>query len=768
MTSLGSHSHHEHQQDQGPQGNVGGVGVGVIRQSASAIITTARQGQCGQGHASPPSAATPLSAGSGTGAASPAAVVAADSNPYQFITLNQSPRQRTSRNYVLKLRQQPKHSRMCGFGEKVDRRPLDPPPIIQLEIKNTSFADENSYLYNPYYFMYASLIAPEGEEELHLLRDGKTRSTTGSIVSSLYRLKDLDNKDGAFFVFPDLSVRMEGTYRLKFSLFEIINTEIYHCTSICSDIFNVYPAKKFPGMEESTFLSRTFAEQGLKIRIRKELRMRKGRGKKGNNDGDDSGDGGKKRSRKKSRRGSAGSDNGSESGYSDEGRPEAAQKRRTGNSGSSKDGKGGYPQGYSGYDRFDPSRPMGGMGRPDPRHYGHMGHEHQYPHYGPMGLPPKGWHGHGDPYQGGISPHGYPPMHYDPNAPPYPPPPTAGTASGPPGPEQEGGGYPLGYNPNQRPGYPPPHMYGGRELDGQMMDWHHREYRHPGYGPPLVPYMGGGGHYEDPNARPPAPPAGPGQPPGEHPSMPPLGASNSYYDHHPGSSANHGDYKAEPGHPPKYPPPSNYGHDPSFHIPGPHVPGGSSGADPSAGRPISPSQHPNPHGEHGAHGMDKSYGGPPPHGQVPHQGYYLPYPPPNMGPNGMPYYPSNTAGPTGARGTAPGDASEAAQPVPGHGSPKPTGQDEGQPGNYLQGPSPGGPPATTAQSTQRLSVPEGGGSALSIASPSQQSQQGQQTASSPGGGAEQASLQGSSQQQPTSTTPSTSLPPSRGSDGGWL
>ncbi|RKO87244.1 velvet factor [Blyttiomyces helicus] len=123
--------------------------------------------------------------------------------------------------------------------------------------------------------MYASLISPDSEEELHLLRDGKTRSTTGSIVSSLYRLKDLDNKDGAFFVFPDLSVRMEGSYRLKFSLFEIINTEIYYCTCIYSDPFNVYPAKKFPGMEESTFLSRTFAEQGLKIRIRKELRMRK-------------------------------------------------------------------------------------------------------------------------------------------------------------------------------------------------------------------------------------------------------------------------------------------------------------------------------------------------------------------------------------------------------------------------------------------------------------------------------------------------------------
>ena len=70
--------------------------------------------------------------------------------------------------------------------------------------------------------MYASLVAPDTDEELHLLRDGKTRSTTGSVVSSLYHLKDIDNSDAGFFVFPDLSVRMEGTYRLKLSLFEII------------------------------------------------------------------------------------------------------------------------------------------------------------------------------------------------------------------------------------------------------------------------------------------------------------------------------------------------------------------------------------------------------------------------------------------------------------------------------------------------------------------------------------------------------------------
>ncbi|CAH1762037.1 5566_t:CDS:10, partial [Entrophospora sp. SA101] len=180
-------------------------------------------------------------------------------------------------NYELILRQQPKQSRMCGIGEKADRRPIDPPPIIQLKVYDSCLTqpENSSFLQNPYYFMYASLVAPDTDEELHLLRDGKTRSTTGSVVSSLYHLKDTDNSDAGFFVFPDLSVRMEGTYRLKLSLFEIIGYEIYHCKSIFSDVFIVYSAKRFPGMEESTFLSRSFADQGLKIRIRKEIRIRR-------------------------------------------------------------------------------------------------------------------------------------------------------------------------------------------------------------------------------------------------------------------------------------------------------------------------------------------------------------------------------------------------------------------------------------------------------------------------------------------------------------
>jgi Velvet factor len=60
-----------------------------------------------------------------------------------------------------------------------------------------------------------------------------SNSLAGTSVSSLYRLKDQDNTgtsifcyntkrlDGGFFVFGDLSVRMEGQFRLRFYLFEV-------------------------------------------------------------------------------------------------------------------------------------------------------------------------------------------------------------------------------------------------------------------------------------------------------------------------------------------------------------------------------------------------------------------------------------------------------------------------------------------------------------------------------------------------------------------
>ena len=102
-----------------------------------------------------------------------------------------------------------------------------------------------------------------------------------------------------YFIFPDLSVRHEGQYRLTFVLFEALkdpqdadlnspNNEVagshYHnrC-EVQTAAFHVYSAKKFPGLTESTLLSRVVADQGCRVRIRRDVRMRR-RGSKDDKD----------------------------------------------------------------------------------------------------------------------------------------------------------------------------------------------------------------------------------------------------------------------------------------------------------------------------------------------------------------------------------------------------------------------------------------------------------------------------------------------------
>lgn len=52
---------------------------------------------------------------------------------------------------------------------------------------------------------------------------------------------------------------------------QTLNTASAPVLASCfSDVFQVYSAKKFPGVIESTHLSKCFATQGIKIPIRKD------------------------------------------------------------------------------------------------------------------------------------------------------------------------------------------------------------------------------------------------------------------------------------------------------------------------------------------------------------------------------------------------------------------------------------------------------------------------------------------------------------------
>ncbi|CAG8540153.1 4335_t:CDS:2 [Paraglomus occultum] len=208
--------------------------------------------------------------------------------------------QQPPRIYRLEVAQQPIRARMCGFGEK-DRRPIDPPPVLRLIVTTpdgkpipVSSVDHSMFA------VHAGLWSNNRKKERNLVINPSsmaahstgtsssvlswsptcTRNLMGSLTSSAYCLFNDHGQRGIYFIFHDLSVRTEGTFTLKFQFADI--SQLIRCgghqsqvrveAEVFSESFTVYAAKKFPGMTESTDLSKAFAKQGIKIPIRKERR----------------------------------------------------------------------------------------------------------------------------------------------------------------------------------------------------------------------------------------------------------------------------------------------------------------------------------------------------------------------------------------------------------------------------------------------------------------------------------------------------------------
>ncbi|KAG1436725.1 hypothetical protein G6F56_013434 [Rhizopus delemar] len=137
---------------------------------------------------------------------------------------------------MLEMIQNPKRARSCGFGEK-DRRPIDPPPILQLFIEEANgelvnaIEDEDIF----HSVVQCDLYSEDGKEHrgsvynpstthddssggivLSFEDPQPTRSLMGALVSNAYQLNDENEQPGVFFIFQDLSVRVSGTFCLKF------------------------------------------------------------------------------------------------------------------------------------------------------------------------------------------------------------------------------------------------------------------------------------------------------------------------------------------------------------------------------------------------------------------------------------------------------------------------------------------------------------------------------------------------------------------------
>jgi Velvet factor len=224
--------------------------------------------------------------------------------------------------YTLNVKQQPERARACGAGARgefllsrptcgtctdmipacADRRPVDPPPVVELRI----FEGENTKTditlsYNANFFLFATLEVARPIANGRMHPSPAIPVLTGCPVAGANYLDR--PSPAAYFLFPDLSVRHEGWYRLSFNLYEATkdaedfdvdrsarnaDLEVLNPTpgpksqesmawrlEVKSTPFQVYSAKKFPGLSESTEMSRIVADQGCRVRIRRDIRMRK-------------------------------------------------------------------------------------------------------------------------------------------------------------------------------------------------------------------------------------------------------------------------------------------------------------------------------------------------------------------------------------------------------------------------------------------------------------------------------------------------------------
>jgi len=176
-----------------------------------------------------------------------------------------------SEQCTLIVRQQPLEALVNIEGKEKSRKPIDPPPIVEVVVKNPTDPGKQ-WQHSPYIFLTVALL--QHGQIMQPPPGTMIGPLMGTLASSLHRLKDSDNVDKGFGVFADITVCTMGTFQLRFSLFELQSsgTVAVFLGSVDSYEFNVVAAKDFKGMTESSVLSRSFSDQGVRLRLRKEPR----------------------------------------------------------------------------------------------------------------------------------------------------------------------------------------------------------------------------------------------------------------------------------------------------------------------------------------------------------------------------------------------------------------------------------------------------------------------------------------------------------------
>lgn len=181
-----------------------------------------------------------------------------------------------SKSYRLSVLQEPKTG--AAFGPYyLSRVPLAPALIVRLDVFDMTNRQLQADDEIPFFVCTIQLL-DENAYPVPDPPDDPTNASTqpsaqrllyGSLVSSPYSLVDLGGQRGNFFVFPDVSVRIEGKFRLGISLSRLRDHEMSLISSgyvtpvaqAYTDVFTVIGQSKYVA-PPSTQLSLHFRQQG--------------------------------------------------------------------------------------------------------------------------------------------------------------------------------------------------------------------------------------------------------------------------------------------------------------------------------------------------------------------------------------------------------------------------------------------------------------------------------------------------------------------------
>jgi len=154
----------------------------------------------------------------------------------------------TDDNFCISILQIPTKARMCGINSPLGKRLLDPAPVIQLHFKPkedtpseltnsisaTSFPNlphhkdekqqQHHHQFEKKFVCICSLCPPDNNKSIGLCKSTKERITkyAGLLVGTTCKMPvqlsiTATNIPQPIFVFHDLAIRLNGTFRLKFT-----------------------------------------------------------------------------------------------------------------------------------------------------------------------------------------------------------------------------------------------------------------------------------------------------------------------------------------------------------------------------------------------------------------------------------------------------------------------------------------------------------------------------------------------------------------------